>query len=81
MLYFDNSFNFLTLVEKLFDRRILCLGTVWSDQINIAIMKKDEDMKRDGIDFQYDNNVIAVKWSDSCGVTMAGTYFVKCNKV
>ena len=44
-------------------------------------MKKDEDMKRDGIDFQYDNNVIAVKWSDSCGVTMVGTYLVKCNKV
>ena len=38
-------------------------------------------MKRDDIDFQYDNNVIAVKWSDSCWVTMVGTYLVKCNKV
>ena len=30
MLYFSNFFNFLTLVENLFDRVIYCLGTVQS---------------------------------------------------
>ena len=28
----------------------------------MTIMKKDKDMKRGDIDFQYANNVIAVKW-------------------
>ena len=32
MLYFDNSFNSPTLVEKLFNRGIYSLGTVRSDQ-------------------------------------------------
>ena len=62
MLYFDNFFNFPTLVEKLFDRGIYCLGAVRSDQKNMAIMKKDKDMKRGNIDSQYANNVVAVKW-------------------
>ena len=61
MLYFDNVFNFPTLVDKRFDKGIYCLGTVWSDRKNIAVMKKDKDMKRSDIDFQYAKNVIAVK--------------------
>ena len=51
MLYFDNFFNYPTLVEKLFDRGVCCLGTVRSDRGNMAIMKKDKDMKRGDIDF------------------------------
>ena len=73
MLYFDNFFNFSTWVEKLFDRGIYCLGGVRRDQKNMAIMKKDKDMKRGNIDFQYVNNVVAVKWFNNCGVTMVGT--------
>ena len=52
MLYFDNFFNSPTLVEKLFDKGIYCLGTVRSDRKNIAVMKKDKDMKRGDVDFQ-----------------------------
>ena len=44
-------------------------------------MKKDKDMKRGDIDFQYANNVVSVKWFDSCGVTMVGTCLEECNKV
>ena len=44
-------------------------------------MKKDKDMKRCDIDFQYANNVVAVKWFDNRGVTMVGTCLEKCNKV
>ena len=36
-------------------------------------MKKDKDMKRGDTDFQYANNVIAVKWFDNRGVKMVGT--------
>ena len=31
----------------------------------MAILKKDKDMKRGGIDFQYTSNVVAVKWIDN----------------
>ena len=81
MLYFDNFFNSLTLVEKLFDRGIYCLGTVQSDLKNMAIMKKDKDMKRGGIDCQYANNKVAVKWFVNRGGTMVGTRLEECNKV
>ena len=50
MLDFDNFFNSPTLVEKLFNRGIYCLGTVQSDWKNMAIMKKDKDKGND-IDF------------------------------
>ena len=44
-------------------------------------MKKDKDMKRGDIDFQYVNNVVAVKWFGNCGLTMVGTCLEECNKV
>ena len=81
MLYFENLFKSPTLVEKLFDRGIKCLGTVRSDWKNMAIMKKGKDMKRGDIDFQYANNVIAVKWFENRRVTMVGTCLEECNKV
>ena len=59
LLYFDNFFNSPTLVEKLFDKGIYYLGTVKRVWKNMAIMKKDKDMKRVGIDFQYASNVVA----------------------
>ena len=54
-------FNSPTLVEKLFYSRIYCLGRVGSDQGNMAIMEKDKDIKRGDINFQYANNVVALK--------------------
>ena len=81
MLYFDNFFNSPTLVEKLFDKGIYCLGTVRSDRKNMAVMKKDKDMKRGDVDFQYANNVVAVKWFDNRGVTMVGTCLEECDKI
>ena len=80
MLYFDNFFNSPTLVEKLFNRGIYCLGTVQSDWKNMAIMKKDKDKGND-IDFYYTNNVVAVKWIDNHGRTMFGTFLEECNKL
>ena len=62
VFYFGNFFNSATLVEQFFNRGIYRLGTVRSDQKNMAIMKKDKDMKRVDIDFQYTNKVVAVKW-------------------
>ena len=47
----------------------------------MVIMKKDKDMKRVDIDFQYANGLVAVKWFDNHGVTMVGSCFDECNKV
>ena len=44
-------------------------------------MKKDKDIKRSDIDFQYANNMVAVKWFDNRGVAMVGTCLEKSNKV
>ena len=57
--------NCPTLVEKFFDKEMYCLGTVRSDRKNRAVMKKNKDMKRGDVDFQYANNVVVVKWFDS----------------
>ena len=38
-------------------------------------------MKRENIDFQYANKVVAVKWFGNHGVTMADTCLQECNKV
>ena len=79
MLYFHNFFNSPTLVEKLFDRGIYCYGTVSSDRKNMAIMKKDKDIERGNIDFQYANDVVAVKLFDNRRVTMVGGCLEECN--
>ena len=34
----------------------------------MAVMKNDKNMKRGNVDFQYANNVVAVKWFDHRGV-------------
>ena len=65
MLYFDSLFDSPILVEKLFDRKIYCLGTVQNDWKNMAIVKKDKNKKRGDTDFQHTNNVAAVKWFDN----------------
>ena len=44
-------------------------------------MKKDKNMKRGDVDFQYANNVVAVKWFDNRGVTMVGTCLEECDKI
>ena len=44
MLYFYNFFS-PKLIEKLFNRGVYCLGKVRSDRKNMAITKKDKDMK------------------------------------
>ena len=81
MLYFDNFFNSPTLVEKVFNRGIYCLSTVWSDRKSMTIMKKDKDVERGDVDFQYAINIIAVKWFDNRWMTMVATCLEECNKV
>ena len=72
-LYFDNVFSSPCLLAKLFDKGIYCIGTDRTDRKNIVVMKKYNAMKRDDTDFQYADKIVAVKWYDNRGVTLAGT--------
>ena len=81
MLYFDNFFNSPTLVEKLFDKEIYGLCTVRSDRKNMDVMKRDKDIKRGDVDFQYANNVVTVKWFENHGVPMVGTCLEEYDKI
>ena len=38
-------------------------------------------MKKGDKDFQYADNVVAVKWYDNRDVTLVGTYLEGCNQV
>ena len=44
-------------------------------------MKKDNAMKRGDIDFQYADNIVAVKQYDSHGVTLVRTCLKDCNQI
>ena len=62
-------------MANLFDKGIYCVGTVRTDGKNMAVMKKDNAMKRGDKDFLYADNIVAVKWYDNRGVTLVGTCF------
>ena len=69
-------------MAKLFDKGIIhCIGTVRTDRKNMAAMKKDNTMKRSDIDLQYADNIAAVKWYDSRGVTLVGLCLESCNQI
>ena len=44
-------------------------------------MKKDNAMKRGDIDFQYADNIVAVKQYDNHGVTLVRTCLKDCNQI
>ena len=60
------------LVNKLPNSKVEC---------SLKRSHKNGVYKRGDIDFQYANNVVAVKWFDNRGVTMVVTCLEKCNKV
>ena len=68
-------------MAKLFDKEIYCIGTVRTDRKNMAVMKKDNVMKRGDIDFQCADNIVPVKWYDNCGVALVGTCLESCNQI
>ena len=67
-------------MAKLFEKGIYCIGTVRNDRKNMVVMKKDNTMKRGDIDFQYADDVVALKWYDNHGVTLVGTCLEGCNQ-
>ena len=80
-LYFDNFFNSPLLVNKLYEKGLYCVGTVRKDRRNMAVMPNDSNMKRGDIEFQFSENIAAVKWFDNRGVTLVGTALEGCDQI
>ena len=68
-------------MAKLFDKEIYCIGAVRTDRKNVAVMKRDSAMKRDDIDFQLADNIVAVKWYDNRGLSIVGICLEECYQI
>ena len=64
-VFFDNFFNSSTLIQKLHDNGLYCLGTAHSDRINMSQMKKDKEMKRGDYQCKFYNHLAYIKWFDN----------------
>ena len=80
-LYFDNFFNSPLLVNKFYEKGLYCVGTVRKDRRNMVVMPNDINMKRGDIEFQFSENIAAVKWFDNRGVTLVGTALEGCDQI
>ena len=47
----------------------------------MAVMPNDSNMKRGNIEFQFSENIAAVKWFDNRGVTLVGTALEGCDQI
>ena len=47
----------------------------------MAVMPNDSNMKRGEIEFQFSENIAAVKWFDNRGVTLVGTALEGCDQI
>ena len=61
-VYFDNFFNSPKLVEKLFQKRIYGIRTVWANRKQMPKMIDNKQMKRGDCKFFYSGNTMACKW-------------------
>ena len=80
-LYFDNFFNSPLLVNKLYEKGLYCVGTVRKDRRSMAVLPNDSNMKQGDIEFQFSENIAAVKWFDNHGVTLVGTALEGCDQI
>ena len=61
-VYFDNFFNSPKLVEKLFQKRIYGIRTVWANRKQMPKMIDNKQMKRGDCQFLFLGNTMAGKW-------------------
>ena len=61
-LLFDNFFNSLLLINKLFEENIYAIGIVRSNQKHMPKLKDDKEMVRRDLDFQISKNLLKMVW-------------------
>lgn len=62
IVYFDNSFNFPMLNEKVLAKGIYTVGRVRSSRKQMPTIKNDKQTKQGDADFKYSHNSLCSKW-------------------
>lgn len=75
IIYADNYFISISLLETLYLKKTLACGTIRSKRLGLPPMRDDKDMKRGDHDFRVSNTGIRVfKWKDNKIVHFASNF-------
>lgn len=78
VIYFDNYFTTISLLEKLKIEQTLACGTIRNNRKrlpNKSQLKADKELARGDSEFRVSNqNIIFVKWMDNKAVTMVSNF-------
>ncbi|CAH1969901.1 unnamed protein product [Acanthoscelides obtectus] len=75
LVYFDNFFNGVELMEDLKNMQIHACGTVNSSRRNIPKFKSDKNMKRGDIEwFTSNSDLSVIKWKDKRSVFLLSNF-------
>lgn len=79
LLFADNFFTSLPLIEKLKERGIFFLGTVRPNRLKGLQLKSEKELKKEGrgsLDSKVEvvSNVLAVRWFDNRAVNLVTSY-------
>ena len=80
-VFFDNFFNSPTLIQKLHDHGLYCLGTARSDRINMPQMKKDKELKRGDYQCKFYNHIACIKWYDNKSLMLLGSHLKEITSI
>ena len=80
-VYFDNFFNSPKLIEKLFQKGIYGIGTVWANRKQMSKMIDDKWMKRGDCKFLFSGNTMACKWMDNRSVLLLSSALEGMNDI
>lgn len=75
IIYADNYFISINLLEQLYMKKTLACGTIRSTRLGFPMMGEDKQMKRGDYDYRVSNTKIrAFKWKDNKVVNFASNF-------
>lgn len=75
IIFFDNYFNSLDLLERLKAEKTLACGTIRCDRKGLPVMKADSKMQRGDCEIKVsDTGISFFKWKDTRSVHLASNY-------
>ena len=80
-VYFDNFLNSPRLIEKLFQKGICGIGTVWANKKQVPKMIHNKLMKRGDCKFLFSGNTMACKWMDNQSVLLLSSALEGMNDI
>ena len=77
----DNFFNSSKLIEKLFQKGIYGIGTVWANRKQMPKMIEDKQIKRRDCKFLFSGNTMTCKWMDNWSVLLLSSALEGMNNI